>query len=139
MVVRLRKEYAKLVAGQRSSNVATIGPDGSPHVVPICHVLANGRLYFGTGRNSLKVRHLRANPAIAVSVDVYAEDWSLLKGVMIQGTAELIGRGPRFREIRDLLYRKYQQYPSDAPLSERDSVMIEVVPRRVAAWGFKSG
>lgn len=135
-MVRLRKDLAKLVALQRVSQVATVGPDASPHIVPICHVLVNGRLYFASGRDSVKVRHLRANPALALSVDVYAEDWGVLKGVMVQGTAALIKPGPRFRKIRELLYRKYPQYPQEAAIGERDSVIVEVTPRRVASWGF---
>jgi nitroimidazol reductase NimA-like FMN-containing flavoprotein (pyridoxamine 5'-phosphate oxidase superfamily) len=29
--------------------VATAGRSGIPHVVPVCHVLTGGRLYFGSG------------------------------------------------------------------------------------------
>jgi PPOX class probable F420-dependent enzyme len=134
--VRLSKELTKLVAMERVSRVATVGPDGRPHVVPVCHAAGNGRFYFGTGRDSLKVRHLTANPNLALIVDVYAEDWGLLRGVMIQGSGRIIRGGPRFRRIRDLLYRKYPQYPKESGLSERDSVMIEITPRRVSSWGF---
>jgi len=135
--VRLRKDLAKIVALERVARVATMGRDGRPHVVPVCHVADNGRLYFATGLDSLKVRHLRANPNLAVVVDVYAEDWSVLKGVMIQGTAAFIERGPRFRKIRDLLYRKYPQYPQASAIGEGDSAMIEVTPGRVTSWGFE--
>lgn len=135
--MRMRKEVAKVVAMERISRVATVGRDGRPHVVPVCHAAAGGRVYFGTGRDSLKLRHLRANPNLALSVDLYAEDWSLLKGVLIQGAAAVIEGGPRFRKFRDLLYRKYPQYPKESALGERDSVIIEITPRRVSSWGFK--
>jgi PPOX class probable F420-dependent enzyme len=135
--VRMRKDLAKLVAMERVSRVATVGRDGRPHVVPVCHVADGGRLYFGTGRDSLKLRHLRANPNLALSVDLYTDDWSLLKGVMVQGSAALIQGGPRFRKIRDLLYRKYPQYPKESALGERDSVIVEITPRRVSSWGFE--
>lgn len=135
--MRLRKDVAKVVALERISRVATVSRDGRPHVVPVCHVADNGRIYFATGRDSLKLRHLRANPNLAVIVDVYGEDWSALKGVMIQGPGALIERGPRFRKIRDLLYRKYPQYPEESAIGERDSVMVEITPRRVTSWGFE--
>jgi nitroimidazol reductase NimA-like FMN-containing flavoprotein (pyridoxamine 5'-phosphate oxidase superfamily) len=135
--VRLRKDLAQIVALERVSRVATVGRDGRPHVVPVCHVADNGRICFASGRDALKVRHLRANPNLAFSVDVYAEDWSLLRGVMIQGSAVLIKGGPRFRKYRDLLYRKYPQYPKESAIGERDSVMVEVTPRHVTSWGFE--
>jgi hypothetical protein len=71
-----------------------------------------------------------------VTVDVYSDHWGTLKGVMIQGRARLIGRGPRFRRVRDLLYRKYPQYPREAAISPSDSVVVEVTPTRVFSWGF---
>jgi nitroimidazol reductase NimA-like FMN-containing flavoprotein (pyridoxamine 5'-phosphate oxidase superfamily) len=135
--VRMRKDLAKIVAMERVSRVATVGRDGRPHVVPVCHVADGGRLYFATGRGSLKLRHLRANPNLALNVDLYTEDWSLLRGVMVQGSATLIEGGPRFRRIRDLLYRKYPQYPKESAIGERDSVIVEVTPRRVSSWGFE--
>lgn len=137
--MRLRKPLAKILAMERVCRVATAGREGIPHVVPVCHVAVNGRLYFGTARDSVKARHLRANPNLAALVDLYAEEWSLLKGVMIQGSVRLIERGPLFRKVRALLYRKYPQYPAESALEERDSLVIEVIPRRVTSWGFEKG
>jgi PPOX class probable F420-dependent enzyme len=133
--MRLRKTVAKLLARSRACRVATVGRDGMPHVVPVCHVLVEGKVYFGTGRRSQKVRNLEANPHIAVLVDVYSEDWSSLKGVMVQGTAKLIRRGPQFRKMRTHLYQKYPQYPAESGLKESDDMIVEMIPARVSAWG----
>ena len=82
------------------------------------------------------MKNLEANPHIAVTVDLYSDEWAHLKGVMVQGTARLIGRGPRFRKIRTLLYRKYPQYETDAAIDESDSVVVEVTPQAVFTWGL---
>ena len=132
--MRLRKAIAKLLTRERVCRVATVGEGGMPHVVPVCHVLADGKVYFGTANDGQKVRNLKTNPHMAVLVDLYSEDWRLLKGVMVQGAARLIQRGPEFRKIRALLYQKYPQYPDDAGLKESDDVIVEVTPARVAAW-----
>ena len=102
--------------------------------MPVCHVLADGKLYFGTGNDSQKVRNLKANPHLAVLVDLYSEEWRFLKGAMVQGTARLIQRGPEFRKIRAVLYQKYPQYPDETGLDESDDIIVEVTPLRVAAW-----
>ena len=133
--MRLRKTVAKLLARERACRVATVGRDGMPHVVPVCHVLVEGKVYFGTGSHSRKVRNLEANPHIAVLVDLYSEDWPSLKGVMVQGTAKLIRRGPQFRKMRTQLYQKYPQYPAEAGLEESDDMIVEMTPARVSAWG----
>jgi nitroimidazol reductase NimA-like FMN-containing flavoprotein (pyridoxamine 5'-phosphate oxidase superfamily) len=104
--------------------------------VPVCVVLAGQKLYFGSGDDGTKVRNLKANPRITVTVDEYSEHWAGLKGVMVQGRGRLIERGPEFTRARDLLYEKYPQYPKQAALATSDSTIVEVTPARVFAWGF---
>ena len=132
----LTKKLAAFVELERVARVATAGRSGIPHVVPVCHVLAGGRVYFGSGDDGRKVKNVRENPWVTLTVDVYSDHWGTLRGVMIQGRATLIERGPRFKRIRAKLYRKYLQYPRDAALSESDSVIIEVTPTRVFSWGL---
>ena len=134
--MRLKKAQAQFVQWERVCRVATAASGGWPHSVPVCHVLWNGKVYFGSGRGARKVRNLKANPRATVTVDLYSDAWESLKGVMVQGTARLIQHGPRFRKIRALLYTKYPQYPREAALDEKDSVIVEVTPTRIFSWGF---
>ncbi len=132
--MRLTKPVAKLIEWERVCRVGTVSEAGVPHVVPVCHVLVGGKIYFASGSDGRKVLNIKTNPQITVTVDLYSDDWANLKGVMIQGTARLIEKGPRFRKIRSLLYRKYPQYPTEAALDESDSVIIEVTPMHVYSW-----
>lgn len=134
--MRLTRSQAKLVQWERVARVATAGVKGMPHLVPVCHVVADGKIYFASGDAGRKVVNLKSNPRVALTVDLYSDDWAQLKGVMVQGTPRLIERGPRFRKIRRLLYAKYPQYPREAALDETDSVIVEVTPRRVFSWGM---
>ena len=135
--MRLKKPVAQLVQWQRVCRVATVDARRRPHSVPVCHVLADGKLYFASGKDARKVRNLRAVPNVAVTVDLYADDWTQLKGIMLQGTTTIIEKGPRFRKIRKLLYAKYPQYPDQAALAETDSVIVEVTPIHVFSWGME--
>lgn len=135
--MRLRKAALKLLERERVCRVATVGEDGTPHVVPVCHVVIEGKLYFGAASDSQKVRNLATAPRVAVLVDIYSEDWDRLAGVVVQGTARLIRRGPQFRSVRAHLYRKYPQYATDAALEEGSSVVVEVTPTRAATWGLE--
>ena len=134
--MRLNKRLSKVVALERVCRVATSGRAGVPHVVPVCHILNEGKIYFGSDGDAKKVKNLRRNPHAAVTVDVYDEDWSSLRGVTIQGDAALIENGPRFRRLRDAIYEKYPQYPEEAAL-KKGSVIVEVTPRHVFSWGFE--
>ena len=134
--MRLNKKVSKLIAGERVCRVATAGSDGKTHLVPVCHVLSGDKIYFGSGNDARKVTNLRENPQIAVTIDLYSDDWSQLRGVMVQGTATLIARGPRFKRPRAWLYEKYPQYRQEAALASSDSVVVEVTPTHVFTWGL---
>lgn len=133
--MRLKKAVANLIEWERVCRVATADEAGMPHLVPVCHVVADGKIYFASGNDARKVLNLRANSRVALTVDLYSDAWASLKGVMVQGAATLIEKGPRFRRIRALLYRKYPQYPDEAALDESDSVIVEVTPTHVFSWG----
>ena len=134
--MRLTKKIAQLIERERVCRVATVNPRGVPHLVPVCAVVADGCIYFGSGRDARKVKNLEANPQVALTVDLYSDEWAHIKGVMVQGHATLIARGPRFRKARTLLYRKYPQYATDAALDESDSIIVAVTPTAVFSWGL---
>lgn len=134
--MRLTKKAAKLIGHERVCRVATADAEGRSHLVPVCHVLAGDRIYFGSGDDGRKVKNIKANAQIAVTVDLYSDDWSQLRGVMVQGKARLIERGPRFKQARARLYAKYPQYSKEAALSPSDSVIVEVTPTHVFTWGL---
>jgi len=133
--MRIKKSVATFLRWQRVCRVATRSRAGTPHVVPVCHVFDGDTLYFGSDGTARKIKHLRDNSQIAVTVDLYSDEWSVLRGVMLQGTAELIERGPRFRKIQRLLYEKFPQYPEQAALG-KGAVIVAVTPRHVFTWGL---
>ena len=133
---KLSKEAAALVARERVCRVATVSADGRPHLVPVCHVLAGGKIYIGSGDDATKVGNVKANPHVTVTVDLYSDHWPSLKGVMVQGRARLIERGPAFQRARRHLYAKYPPYAKEAAIAPSDSVIIEVTPTHVFTWGL---
>src|SRR5438093_9749571 len=133
--MRMTSAIARLIERERVCRVATAGRRGMPHLVPVCQVVAGGKIYFASGNDGRKVLNLAENPRVAVTVDLYSEDWTHLRGVMVQGRARLIGRGTAFRRIRALLYRKYPQYARQAALHPSDSMVAQGVPTPVVAGG----
>jgi PPOX class probable F420-dependent enzyme len=75
-----------LLAGSRTGKLATVRPDGRPNVVPIWFTLEGSELLFTTGERTLKARNLRANPAVAVSVDEESFPYAF---VLVEGRASL--------------------------------------------------
>ena len=135
--MRLKQSLAKLIEWERVCRVSTVSASGVPHLVPVCHVLVDGKIYFASETGAKKVENLKRNPHVTVTVDLYSDEWSSLKGVMVQGEASIIGASPRFRKIRKRLYEKYPQYPEMSAIGERDSVVVEVTPSHAFSWGIE--
>jgi PPOX class probable F420-dependent enzyme len=124
------------VAGARVARLATVTGDGRPHLVPCCFVLATDTIYSAVDakpKTTLALRRLAnigANPATALLVDHYDEDWSALWWVRLDGIARVVADpGERARALT-LLAAKYPQYARTPPPG--DVIAIEVTAWR--AW-----
>jgi len=60
---------AFLSHGTRTAKLATSGPGGQPHVMPVSFVLDGEELVFLTWGDSVKGRNLRRDPRAAMVVD----------------------------------------------------------------------
>jgi pyridoxamine 5'-phosphate oxidase family protein len=76
----------EFLRSQRIARVATVGPSGWPHVVPVMYSL-NDAGGFEFDVDGVKLRNLKADPRAAMVVDAMGPK----RGVSIQGRAELIG------------------------------------------------
>jgi pyridoxamine 5'-phosphate oxidase family protein len=75
----------EFLRSQRIARVATVGPTGWPHVVPVMYsVTDDGALEFDV--DGVKLRNLQAEPRTAMVVDAMGPK----RGVSVQGRAELI-------------------------------------------------
>lgn len=67
----------------RTGKLATVRPDGSPHVVPIWFVVDDAEpawsLVFNTGRDTVKGRALRADPRVSICVDDEAPPFAYVR------------------------------------------------------------
>jgi PPOX class probable F420-dependent enzyme len=71
-----------LAEGTRTGKLATASQSAMPHVAPIWFVVDGEDLVFTTEQDTVKGRHLRANPraALAVDVDEYPYAFVVVRG-----------------------------------------------------------
>ena len=60
---------AERLRDERNVWMATVRPDGRPHLAPVWFVYVDDRLWIGTGAGSVRARNLIANPAATVSLE----------------------------------------------------------------------
>ncbi len=82
-------EVAAMLAGCRKVQLATINPDGMPHLVTMYYTLVDGKIAFWTYRTSQKALNLARDPRISCLVET-GDQYFDLKGVQIQGVVQTI-------------------------------------------------
>jgi PPOX class probable F420-dependent enzyme len=108
------------VAEARVARLATIDPDGRPHLVPIVFALEGDTLYSAVdakpkrSRTLRRIENARRNPHVTVLVDQYEEDWERLWWIRLRGRARVLDGGEEAAHALELLSAKYEQY-ADAP------------------------
>lgn len=103
------------------ARLATLSPGGRPHVVPCCFVLDDQTVYSAVDakpKSTLALRRLenvKRNPSCSLLVDHYAEAWTELWWVRLDGSGRVIEGGDERERALTLLQAKYEQYRETTP------------------------
>ena len=132
-------EARRRFAEARVGRLATVRPNGTPHVVPFVFALAaNGgsdpvyRVYWAvddkpkSSERLARLANIASNPSVEAVVDRYEEDWGRLWWVRATGTASVVAdRSERARAL-ELLAAKYARYREAAPAGEVVRIDVEL-------------
>jgi PPOX class probable F420-dependent enzyme len=126
-------DAAERFAAARVARLATVRPDGAPHLVPIVFAVVGDVIYSAV--DAKPKRHTRlqrlANiahePRVSVLVDRYDDDWTALWWVRADGVAQELPSSPA---AVDALAAKYPQYRAAPPAGP----FLEIHVRGWSAW-----
>jgi nitroimidazol reductase NimA-like FMN-containing flavoprotein (pyridoxamine 5'-phosphate oxidase superfamily) len=107
--------------------VATVRPDGRPHVMPVWGVWFDGRLWFSSGLRSRKARNLAAEPRCTITTD-QAQD-----PVVLDGLAEQMVDADGIAAFLAVMNGKYDAGMTAAFLDPAVNGTFAVRPQRVIA------
>lgn len=130
MGVQLSEKAQALVLAPNLGNIATIMPDGSPHVVPVWIDYEGGHVLVNTAEGRQKLKNIQRDPRVALDVVSSQDPYNIvaLRGRVVEVTRE--GADAHI----DKLAKKYlgrDSYPFRAPGEQR--VIIRIEPQRVLA------
>jgi hypothetical protein len=68
-IVMTDEEITEFVARSRTGTMATIGPDGQPHLVAMWYAVLDGEIWVETKVKSQKVVNLRRDPRVSFLIE----------------------------------------------------------------------
>jgi PPOX class probable F420-dependent enzyme len=124
---------AELFATARVARLATVSPDGRPHLVPIVFALVGATIHTAVDakpkrtRNLKRLANIAADPRVSVLADHYDEDWTQLWWVRADGLARVAEGSAEAVAALRARYPQYRETPPPGPF-------LEIAVERWTAW-----
>lgn len=121
-----QEALAFLATGTRTGKLATVRPDGRPHVVPVWFVVEGEDLVFNTWHESVKARNLANDPRASLVVDYQEPPYGY---VMVEGVAEILDDIDEVRRIATVIGSRYMGEDRAEEFGARNGVAGELAVR----------
>ena len=106
----LPEAVREFIAAARVCRIASVRPDGTPHVIPVCPAFdGEATVYVDIASRGVSAAAFRANREITALIDEYHDDWSKLQAVILRCRGEELADEEKERAW-DLIREKYPQY-----------------------------
>ncbi len=126
------------IKSQKILRLATIDPQGNPHIVPVWYHYMNSKFYIGTNTKTTKAKNIRNNPKVSFCIDVGINSPDIF-GVMGVGKGRLVLDNKRVKLVaKKILIRYFKSLNNQSAqqlLKDTDCI-IEIIPKKITTWKF---
>ena len=135
-------ELAAFLAEQKIVSVATLGPKGRPHLVPLWYVVDGNDLTGWTYAKSQKAKNLERDPHATLQIEDGVE-YAELRGVMFECDVEIERDPEKVADYGMALFARYGPgEDGELPDEVREMVLqqaekrigLRFVPTRTVTW-----
>jgi PPOX class probable F420-dependent enzyme len=135
------EEIAEFLEAPRKLHVASVNRDGTPHLMPVYYAMIDGKITFWTYTKSQKIKNLERDPRLTVMVED-GDSYDQLRGVQINGVAQMTTDPAALMEIGQLLYQRYfgvfnETAQAGIEYSARKRTRVSVEPLQTASWDHR--
>lgn len=133
MAARIPEKFRDLVTTKKAfADLATLSPEGEPHVAPVWIDAEGDLILVNTARGRLKDRNMQRNPRVALSI---IDPENPYRHIAVRGRVVDVTEAGADQHI-DKLAKKYMgldRYPHRAPGEKR--VIYKIEPHKIGTMG----
>ncbi|MES4905382.1 MULTISPECIES: pyridoxamine 5'-phosphate oxidase family protein [unclassified Streptomyces] len=140
-IMMTQEELDAYLSEQRTCRVATVSPEGRPHISPLWFGWDGGSLWLYSLTRSRRWSQLLRDPRLAVVVDD-GHEYGELRGVELAGRVAIVGEAPRTGEpcpeldTPERLFAAKYFGLSAMPYDGRHA-WLRLTPDTVNSWDFR--
>jgi PPOX class probable F420-dependent enzyme len=135
-------ELREFLDEQKTVSVATIGPHGRPHLVPLWYVPEDDGLIGWTFAKSQKAKNLERDPRATLQVETGVE-YQELRGVMFECDVEVEREPEHVADYGRKIFRRYgggELAPEAEAMVEKQApkrIGMRFTPTRIVSWDHR--
>ncbi|WP_196109334.1 TIGR03618 family F420-dependent PPOX class oxidoreductase, partial [Mycobacterium tuberculosis] len=140
-IVMSEAEIADFVNSSRTGTLATIGPDGQPHLTAMWYAVIDGEIWLETKAKSQKAVNLRRDPRVSFLLED-GDTYDTLRGVSFEGVAEIVEEPEALHRVGVSVWERYTGPYTDECKPMVDQMMnkrvgVRIVARRTRSWDHR--
>ncbi len=134
-------EITDFVNSSRTGTLATIGPDGQPHLTAMWYAVVDGEIWLETKAKSQKAVNLKRDPRVSFLLED-GDTYDTLRGVSFEGVAEIVDDPDALHRVGVSVWERYTGPYSDDMKPFVDQMMnkrvgVRIVSRRSRSWDHR--
>jgi len=119
----------------RTASLATVRPDGRPHVASVWFDLDGDTFVLTTGENTVKGRNMRRDPRVSLCID---DQQPPFRFAVIEGTANLTSEDPDLLHWTTRIGGRYMGAERADEYGQRNAapgeLLVRVTPQKILAY-----
>jgi PPOX class probable F420-dependent enzyme len=140
-IVMSDSEIAEVVDNNRTGTLATVGPDGQPHLTAMWYGVVDGEIWLETKAKSQKAVNLRRDSRVSFLLED-GQTYDTLRGVSFEGVAEIVDDPEAIFRVGVSVWERYTGPYSDDVKPFVDQMMnnriaVRIVSRRTRSWDHR--
>ncbi|HZP86066.1 MAG TPA: pyridoxamine 5'-phosphate oxidase family protein [Burkholderiales bacterium] len=129
-----------IINSRNDLTLATLRPDGFPQANTLSYANDGMVLYFGTGRDSQKVRNIQYCKKVSLTIDVPYADWNEIRGLSMGALAEVLpDDSAESAHATQVLTKKYPAVWDMPPPDLASILFVKIVPKVISVLDYRKG
>ena len=136
----LRAFVVDLLASHELLTLATVREDGWPQATTVGYVNDGLTLFVATGAEAQKVRNIRRDPRVSLTVNGANADWTRLQGLSMAASAQVLDSRSEIQRVARLMKKKFPSLVEFSdPERERGWAFLRIVPQVISIIDYTRG